>query len=175
MEEILLTTQIKIFKELHNQDALEKIIIKMRPLVKKYVRKLYFMEKDDASQELNLSLIESVTKIKVYENEAMCLSYLEKSVFNKYCILCSQHIKFYQYCDEFQEVSDEVPYSENFKIIELCYDLEQLLENKNSNQKYIAKCLLNEVSDREIALRLGVSRQYVNRVKKEILKNYFCI
>lgn len=172
MEEILLCTQIKSFKEFHNQDALETIMLKMQPLIRKYIRKLYFIEKDDANQELNLALIESVFKISEYDNEAMCLSYLQKTIYNKYCFLCSQHIKSSHVFNEFKEISDEVPYIEQYNIIELSYDLHRLLEHKNNKQKYIIHCILNEFSDNEIALRLGVSRQYINRVKKKILSLY---
>lgn len=78
MEEVI-CTQIKLVNELHSMDSLEKILISMQPLVRKYIRKLYFMEKDDAFQELNLSLIEAIYHLKFCKNDAMCLAYLKKS------------------------------------------------------------------------------------------------
>jgi RNA polymerase sigma factor, sigma-70 family len=173
MGEELLTVLISQMKKSQNNLALEKIIIKMQPLVKKYTRKLYFMEKEDATQELILALIESVNHIKKYDNEAMCITYLHKSIINKYYYLCKLHIKLSQMEDEFAEISDNLAYIDKFNIIELLTDLQKLLKNKNDNQKQIIKYIfVDELSDSEISLKMNISRQYINRIKKKILDEY---
>ena len=172
-EDELLITQIRNTKEQMNNTSLEKILTKMQPLVKKYIRKLYYMEKDDAAQELNLALIEAVHHIQKYENEAMCLTYLQKSVINKYFFLCKLNKTKHIY-SEFSEISDDIPYYQNFEDIELYNDMNELLKNKNEKQNKIIKyVLLDNLSDSEISLKMGISRQYVNRIKKKILKDYF--
>ncbi len=169
LENELLVTQIKLVNELHSITSLEKILIKMQPLVKKYSRKLYFMEYEDASQELNISLIESVYHLKFYKNDAMCLAYLQRGVINKYNYLCKEHIKLSKMENELLELSDEIPYMEDFQRSEISVDLYELLKSKSERQKLIAKCIfVDENSDKEIALKLGVSRQYINRVKKKL-------
>ncbi len=174
LEEELLANLIKMTKESHSKIALEKIIMKMQPLIKKYARKLYFMDKDDAMQELYLSLLESINNIKKYENDAMCVSYLNKCIVNKYCYLCKMNMKYCQINDEYIEISDDIPYKENFDFIELSADIRDLLKDKNNKQKLIMHYYLFEnKSDIEIALKIGVSRQYVNRIKKKFLSEYF--
>lgn len=39
-------------------------------------------------------------------------------------------------------------------------------------QKYIINNFFNGLSDNQIALKLGISRQYVNRIKKKLLTEY---
>lgn len=174
MDNELLSTQIKLVNELHSTTSLEKIIIKMQPLIKKYVRKLYFLEKEDASQELTLALIEAVYHISTYTSEAMCLTYLQKSVINKYYYLCKLNIKFTTLNDTFVEVPENVPYIESFQNIEFFIDVNESLKNKNEKERFIVKNILfHGLSDKEISLKLGVSRQYVNRVKKKILKEIY--
>lgn len=174
MDAELLSTLIGQMKEAQNSVALEKILIKMQPLVKKYTKKLYFMERDDAAQELNISLIESVHHIKKYDNEAMCLTYIKNTVINKYYYLCKQHIKFTQIKDEFAEIPYNIPYNEKFNNIELFVDIQNLMKDRNKNQKRIIKYLVfDELSDSEISSKMKLSRQYVNRIKKNILGNFF--
>lgn len=174
LEEDLLVTNTKLVQELHSQEALEKILNKMQPLIKKYIRKLFFMEKEDASQELSLSLIEAVYYIKRYENEAMCFTYFQKAIINKFNYLCKVNIKSSLSNNEFEEIPDDIPYNENFDTIELFIDVQELLKDKNDRQKIIIKCIMfNDLSDSEIALKIGVSRQFVNRVKKKIFIDYF--
>jgi RNA polymerase sigma factor (sigma-70 family) len=172
--EELLTTQIRLINEFHRTELLEPILIKMQPLVKKYIRKLYFMEKEDASQELNLALIEAIYHLKIYNNDAMSLTYLKKSVINKYNYLCKSNIKSVNKFNEFEEISEDLPYIEKFNDIEFFIDANNLLKSKSDKQKYIIKYIFSEeFSDSEIASILGVSRQYINKIKKKIFKELY--
>lgn len=69
-----LSSKIKAVNELHDLGSLEDIINKLQPLIKKYSRKLFFMETEDAMQELNIALIEAIYHIYKVDNEAQCLS-----------------------------------------------------------------------------------------------------
>lgn len=174
MDEELLTTQIKKVKELHSNIALEKIIYKMQPLIKKYVKKLYFMEKEDAMQELNLALIETIYGIKNYDNEAMCLTYIQKSIANKFYFLYKQYMRTHNTIDDYAEIPDDIiSYNDGYKTIELYIDIKKILNNKSTTHKrIILYIVLYGLSDYEISKKLNISRQYVNRIKKKILKDY---
>lgn len=172
MNQSTIMTKIKEVKELHDEKAMVEIIRKMQPLTKKYIRKMYFMEKEDAAQELNLALIEAVKNIKVYVNEAMCITYLQKCVINKYNYLSKMNIKEENFFDKFCELSEDSAIIENFKIkeIELYVFLGELLTNLNENQKKIVMLFAQELNDTEISLRMGVSRQYINRFRRNFTK-----
>jgi hypothetical protein len=173
LEEEPLCTQIVLVNDKHNTYALEKIINKMQPLIKKYVRKLYFMEEDDASQELIIALIEAIYHIKLCNNDAMCLSYLQKSIVHKYYNLCKISIKASETTNEFADTDYSIPYYENYDDVELIIDIQQLLKNETDTKKSIIKYFLfSGYSDTQIATKMHMSRQYINRVKKEFIKEY---
>ena len=129
--------------------------------------------RDDAFQEISIALIEAVIHIKNYNNEAMCLVYLQKSVINKYNYLCKKHIKLGSIIDEYAEISLDVVSRNDFVVIEMNMDLRYLYNNKNTLQRHIIRYIVeDELSDSEVALKLNISRQYVNRIKKEMFKEY---
>ncbi|HKM35261.1 MAG TPA: sigma-70 family RNA polymerase sigma factor [Lachnospiraceae bacterium] len=173
MEEELLCKNIKLAKERRSKEALGKILIKMQPLVKKYVRKLFFMEKDDAFQELNLALIEAVYHLKSYKNDAMCLKYLQISVINRYNHLCKVNINLCNNNDQFENISEVIPLTEKYNDIEFYIDMNEFLKDKNDRQRNIINYILHDFSDREIALKMGISRQFVNREKKRLFTNTY--
>lgn len=48
------------------------------------------------------------------------------------------------------------------------------MKNKNYKQKcIIAYIIQDNLSDNEISIKLHVSRQYVNRIKKNIINEYY--
>ena len=174
MEHNSLLEQIRNIKVFQNKKELEKVLIKMRPLIRKYAKKLYFMDIEDAEQELNLTLIEAIYQIKQYENVAKCITYLHKSVLSKYYQLSKKNIKNNEFESYIQEIFEEIPFSYDYNSIEINIDLQNVLRYCGKNQKFIIEnYLFNGLSDIDIASRIGVSRQYVNRIKKEILKSYY--
>lgn len=56
-----------------NSEAMLKLIITMTPLIRKYSKKLFFMEYEDAEQEMVLALIKAVKK---YQNVKRMVSVL---------------------------------------------------------------------------------------------------
>lgn len=57
--------------------SMENVIAKMNPLLKKYSKKAFFLDKDDAYQELILALIEAVMRIDICKTDGECLIYLK--------------------------------------------------------------------------------------------------
>lgn len=173
MEQELLYLHIEKVKVHHNKQNFEEILIRMHPLVAKYAKKLYFMEREDALQELNLALIEAVDKIKIYDNEAMCVKYLQNSVFHKYCSLCKKQILSAPIDYFTEDTCNTIPYLESYSYIELLADINEILKSKSDTYRQIAHYIIhNELSDIEISLKMNLSRQYVNRVRRILMKEY---
>lgn len=144
------------------------------PLIKKYAGRTHFMEYADACQEYLLTLIEAVQKIKSYDTDRLFLAYAVKCIKNKFCTLYKEH------CAEVPTESDtEILLEKNsnayteegYRDIVLAIDLNAFIRGINSGkkQKIAILFLVFQKSDSEIASMLGVSRQYVNRVRRELL------
>lgn len=150
------------------------IIQKMDPLIKKYVKKLYFMEKDDAYQELVIALLEGIVRIDDCTSDPGCLSYLEKSVKHKYYFLCKKNIRKEEIetsmCDESLSLfgtDDQTAEIINNHLLEtLLYDL---TDQEHTIMKIVIE---QDISDAEIARQLGFSRQYIYKVKKRVYKKW---
>lgn len=50
-------------------DAINKILVKMSPLIKKYAHKLYDLEFEDMCQEMNLAVFSAIKKMDKYDND----------------------------------------------------------------------------------------------------------
>lgn len=160
---------IHLFRSENDLTAMEMLIEKMEPLIKKYARKSFFIEYEDSRQEMILSIIEAVCKIGYYEDEKSCLLYIKNSVIHKYCELCKKNINQ----PIFDEFNENIVYEDSLNDLDTIIDLEQFLKNKSITKKQIMKLILyDELGDTQIAKMLNVSRQYVNRVKKEIIAEY---
>lgn len=46
-----------------NQEMMQKLLVQFQPLVNAYCKKLFFLDVDDAKQELYLTIIECVKKM----------------------------------------------------------------------------------------------------------------
>lgn len=171
MNKDLLILQLDLVKKFSNKIALENIITEMQPLIKKYAKKLYFMEYDDAFQELTLSLLEAIYKIRHYENDYMCLAYFKKAIINKYIHFCNEHFKSSEMESESEINENTFSFIDNFNQIELDVDLHQFFKGKNENYKRIIEyAFIEELNSSEIAFKMGVSRQYINKIKNQVLK-----
>lgn len=166
-------TKIQKFKHGDNE-ALNEIIIQMMPLLKKSAHKTHFMEYEDALQEYSISLIESIQKIQIYDNDGQCLTYIKTCIKNKFCALYKKHCT--SIYDEISlESTDSIESPTNsFNDIDFWSDINHLIEQLPTNsKKEIAKLSLIEgKSDLEIATQLNLSRQYVNRIKREIYHTF---
>lgn len=83
---------IKIYKK-GNENILTEIWLQMLPLIKKQARRTHFMEYDDAYQEYSISLINAVRKIRDYDTDMQCLSYIVSCINHKFCSLYKSYHK----------------------------------------------------------------------------------
>lgn len=165
MEDRTILYQIKKAKTDKNQ--MENLIESFRPLIRKYARKLFDMEREDAEQELIIAVIQGVLKITQYNSEGECVNYISNAVkfrfyeLQKSCLRLQNTEVVY---DNLEWKIQEIPFEDiDFKV-DICNKLEKL---KGIRRK-IGELLLYGDSDTEIAEKLGISRQYVNRMKKQL-------
>lgn len=152
----------------------EGLLDKFKPLITSYARKLYYLEYEDSVQELSIALYEAIFTIKDSSNEYACISYIQKSIINRFT-------KLYHKSKEVQKLqSINLAIDEN-KDLESSYqktddcifktDLESLLKKRTVLEQKIIYMISQGYTDEEIGRSLGYTRQYINRLKKKILKN----
>lgn len=165
---------ISLYKmHVKKKENLMKIIECMQPVINKYSRKLYEGENEDMRQELTLSLIEAVNKIETYDNEGKVVNFLVNAVRNRFYELYRKNKMLRnEEAYEIDILEDICGYNSRFYAdIEFKIDLGKMIHCNSKIQEKIAYYVLCEnFSDIEIAKNLNVSRQYVNRCKKQIFR-----
>lgn len=154
-----------------NKEQFSELIEKMNPLINKYVRILYKDEKEDIRAELVLALWEAVTKLKYIEDEGQCVSFIVNALRNKFYELYRNSRKKHdnQFCSE-MEMMDTATFEEvAYDDLVIKNDLEKYLEEYTGLRYQIYKTILFEnLSDQEVGIKYNVTRQYVNRLKREL-------
>ena len=151
--------------------AQEMLIRKFLPLIRKYAYKCHAMEFEDAQQELIFALLTAVRSITYIQNEGECIRYLQKGILNHFKYLCRTSIRHKEY--EQISATDNftiLPAYGDFSLIDLNLSLAQYMKSLSpTKQSILQYALIDEYSSSEIAAKLQLSVQYVNRVKKEFL------
>lgn len=158
-------------KAKYDTNALMEIITRMQPLIKKYAKHLFFMEYEDATQELTLSIIEAVYSISKYPTDAECITYIENAVKYKFSHLCKKNIYREQHEDIYTPADNSSAFYQDFSLEEFKADWADKIHSMPSKHQIILQYILLGYSDKEIAKRIGLSRQYVNRIKKTWFRN----
>lgn len=154
-------------------NARTQLLKRMTPLVKKYSAKIHFMDYEDALQELYLALLETIPYLNVNNGEGKCLSYMKTAVVNRYhnlCKVCLSEPKS-EDLDNYSLYLESPP-----AIDDSYYDVSSYIRSfgpESIKFKILFKCFYEDKTDKEISLELQVSRQYVNRLKKKLISEYF--
>lgn len=168
-----ISEMISEYKNRGDDGSIMCIVNRMEPLIKKYARMSYFLEYEDAYQEFTLALLESVHRIEEYAAEKKVVKYLATGVKNKFLELYRKRNSREQEvsCD-MQAIEYKLSFGEKFCDIEFYVDMKLIMSIEKSilKRKIAEHILYYETTDTEIAKKLNVSRQYVNRCKKEIFK-----
>lgn len=166
-----LTTLIKEYQE-GNHECLLLIIEKLKPAIFKYAKKLFLNDFEDSVAELELAVLESVSKIPYTENEAQCLTFLINAIKNKYWELARKSNKISDAELPLEEQFPVYSYLENeYSNCELRLDLERALSTCNATQKkLLSEIIFEGKSSSLVATELHISRQYVNRIKNKWLE-----
>lgn len=169
-----ISSLVKKYLDSREDKYFEDLLDKFKPLINSYARKLYYLEYEDSFQELSLALYEAVITIKDYSNEYSCISYIQKSIVNRFT-------KLYHKSKEAQQIQFLNTEFDNCKEYECTYikpedyitklDLENCINRKSLLERKIIYRVLQGYSDKEIGQDLGYTRQYINKLKKKIFKD----
>lgn len=167
MEKISLL--IQGYLNTNDNEIMMKIINRFHPLLQKYARKLYYIEFDDAIQELTMALIIAVQKIHNTENEYACITYISQSVIHAFTKLYRQSQKNAEIQSSNYPLNPSLTgaYDYLFDLCEEYVDICTLLSSLSIKKQKIFKLILKGYTDQEIAALLGCSKQYINRVKRD--------
>lgn len=97
------------------------------------------------------------------------MTYIHNAVKFKFSYLCKKNFKSPPIDEICENELCILPYFEKYSDIELSYDIEKRKKQLPEKQQIIFEYLLKGYSDKEISDILGLSRQYINRVKKTFL------
>ena len=157
-----------------NKEVLEEILIMMTPLIKKYASKTYFMEREDATQEYYMILLQCIKSMEIGRSDPEYLRYMETAVEHHYIRLSAKNYTKMQEIDidDYEYVFSDPKYEQEFSNIEFKCSMEKL--KKRNYKKWMIMTLSMEanMNSAEISRILGVSRQYVNQEKKKLLEEF---
>lgn len=148
--------------------AMENVITKMNPLLKKYSKKAFFLDEDDAYQELILTLIEAVIHIDICKTDGECLIYLKNAIYYKFVHLCRDNAQKSTYIDSYASFPNDISANVESSIYDLIIDLNAINSSLKPATKEIFYLICAEYSDSEIASITGYTRQYINKVRRKL-------
>ena len=166
----LVTLIYEIKKDKNNFNFL---LERMEPAVNKYVRLLYKDEKEDIRSELMLALWEAIGNIEYCESDGQVLNFLNTALRNRFYEMYKKSRKkfdhesavneetgiFQTILYEGKELEDTIFREDAMKIVG---------QYKGVQQNIVQCILLKEMTDREIAQKLNLSRQYINRIRRKL-------
>lgn len=159
-----------LVKEAKNDcEKMQSVLLRLQPLIKSYVKKLFFMEVDDAEQEIILAIIKAVKTIKNCNSDGECLAYIQNAVRFKQIHLCKKNINREKNEDLYEKNLESRVYLEKYDDINIMVDFDRQFSALTEEHKKILGYLLLEYSDIEVASKVGKSRQYINRIKKKLI------
>lgn len=147
-----------------------RLLNQMKPLINMYSKKLFFLDSEDATQEICLAIIEAIINITECETDGQCITYINNAVKYRFARLCKRNIKKEKMEETYELNLKLAIYNEKYGDIETIYDWTDKIKKLSNKQKKIFNYLIEGYTDYEIAKKMGMSRQYINRVKKQ-----FCL
>jgi len=155
------------------EENLLKILECMQPMIKRYACRSHWGEKEDVEQELILAVIEAVNKMENCDNDGKGITFFGNAIKNRYLEIYRKGKRAsVEGAVEWEQLDREVGQDTKcYQNVEFLLDLEQLLQTDSYVKEKIAYYILHEQwDDQEIARRMNITRQYVNRCKKEIFR-----
>ena len=61
------------------------------PLIQKYSKKLFFIDREDAEQEMTLAFISTIHKMNYFHSPGECISFINKGLYRRFCVLCKEN------------------------------------------------------------------------------------
>lgn len=167
------TEEVVKFREGHGNFDL--IADRMMPSIRKYMGKLYKDDAEDVKQEMLIALWMAVIKMDYCKNDWQIIKYLNSALRMRFLELYRESRDYHDYVvttDMNTEGKDLALFScddvEISKAI-ITYDIESYIVTCPETKKRILRMIVfDELPDSEIADKLSISRQYVNRVRREL-------
>ena len=156
---------IYLANKFHDKDAIEQIIKEFLPIIKRVAYKLNY---DGAETDIIICLIEAIYSLEYSKIEEFCagqiVNYIAQIVRNNGVDLYRKRKVYIDeiYIDNYIEISDAIYESTGF--------VEYLEFLNDKQQKVIIMKYFLGYSDIEIAKKLLISRQAVNKIKRGALK-----
>lgn len=152
------------------KDKITLLLQKFKPLFNKYVHILYKDERDDVCAELTAALWEAIIKTQYFDDEAKSVTYLKRALHNKFLELYRNSRKINDNeIDGVEQLAELVSVQEKYGDIVFKEDIMTFLKKYNkSKSKLFYSILFDELSDAELAKKFLMSRQYINRMRKEL-------
>ncbi len=155
-----------------DKEKFSMLLHRFRPLIRKYVRILYKDEEEDMYAEFAMTLWEAVCSMSFYGDDGQTVKYLTTALKNKYFELYRKSRRYNDYVIEADGRELEEKRSED-NLLEDTLVRDELLriqDRLNGKKKQIFDLIfLKGYTNQQTALELGISRQYVHRVKKELI------
>lgn len=159
-----------------NGDAAYQVIEKMMPLIKKLASQIHFMEKDDSIQELSISIIQVLSKTNRNSSEEECISFFKKVLENHYKKLCkknlSNKIQQVELDDNNRDFFAE-DFCSNIFYLDVYLYIKKMPANKKKEREILKLFLFEGMSDENIGKKMHISRQYVHRIRKKLLQDFW--
>lgn len=149
------------------------LLCKFQPLIRKYTKALYKDEEEDMYGEFIAALWEAVCNITFCNSEGQVVNYLATALRNKYFELYRKSRRYNDHTIGIKEQELKNITSEDSTIddILIADELEKIRNKLDGNKKKIFELVfLKGYADLRVASELGISRQYVHRVKKYLIK-----
>lgn len=155
---------------LGNTEITMILINKFNPLIRKYSRKLNY---DGADTDLTIHLMEVLNtmpiKNPIMKKDKYLLGYIGKSLRHKYIKLSKKYCNIYgnelQLNEELLQISDNIDIENHIIVKHLLEKLPSLQE------KVLSEIFIKGYKVSEVAKKLNISRQAVNKTKNRALKN----
>jgi RNA polymerase sigma factor (sigma-70 family) len=166
-----------IIEQIKSGDKNQFLLItkRMDKTINSYVRKLYMDNPEDVKSELILALWQAVCDIVYYNNDGQIVNYLYTAIKNRYLELYrkSKQCNRSEVLLEDNTVLTLKAKEDTTSYAETEIMMEKLQMGTEGKRTRIYQLILElEMSDAEIASCIGVSRQYVHRLRKEIQRKY---
>lgn len=149
----------------------EELFTQLAPLIHGYTKKLYFLEPDDAKQEIYIAIFKAVQSMTYIRSDGECLNYIRNGIHYAYTNLCEkafhmpETVSFEESYCSLETLSLDNPFHD----LEIHIEFRNFIKTLSPRKKRIFEYILQGFTDSEIAEKLSVSRQYINRVKHELI------
>ncbi|MCT4593631.1 MAG: sigma-70 family RNA polymerase sigma factor [Anaeromicrobium sp.] len=153
-----------------NNESLVELIKIFKPLIRKFSYKLNY---DCAETDIQIFLITLFRKFPIEDtNENLVLAYIKNCVYNEYIRLSKKYGKINSrelvgFEQDMSTISSE-GFEDN---VNASIVIKDLMENLSEREETIIKSIyFDNLTQVELADKLGVTKQYINKAKKNILK-----